>query len=330
MRASRLLFAAAVAGPWAIASAGPSPALAQVAVPALLRPHALVQGPSVLLSDLFVDAPGIVAFPAPAPGRRLVLEPAQIAQLARTHGIAWRPLPGAERVVVERPGQLLSRATVEAALRTALAAHGTGADDGFDLASPLPIVPAAMEPFVSAEDAVLDRATGRFSATLVLDNGEAQPQRVRIIGRAWTGTAALVPVRRLAAGEVLRAEDVRIDRVRADRAGQLADPAAAVGLTLRRPIAAGQPLAQTDLTRPAVVARNSAVMMLITAPGMSVGAQGRALEDGAMGEVIRVQTVASRAVVAGEVTGPGRVRVAIGSLPLERPGPGQNPSPVRR
>ncbi|MCC7283859.1 MAG: flagellar basal body P-ring formation protein FlgA [Acetobacteraceae bacterium] len=321
MRRSHLLLAALLLLP--------APLAAQRGA-AVLRPHVLVQGSSVLLSDLFVGAPGIVAFPAPAPGRRLVLEPGQIAQLARAHGIGWRPLPGAERIVIERPGQLLSRASAEAALRSALAPLGAGPDDGFDFGAPLPLVPAAMEPAVSAEDAVLDTATGRFAATLVLDHGEGEPQRVRMVGRAWAGVAAVVPVRRMAAGQVLRAGDLRIEHVRADRAGQLADPAAAVGLTLRRPVAAGQPLAATDLTRPAVVSRNSAVMMLITAPGMSVGAQGRALEDGAMGEVIRVQNVASRAVVAGEVTGPGRVRVALGSLPLERPGPGQNPSPVRR
>jgi flagella basal body P-ring formation protein FlgA len=135
-------------------------------------------------------------------------------------------------------------------------------------------------------------------------------------------------VRRLAAGEILRAEDIRIERVRADRAQALIDPAMVPGLAARRPVAPGQPLLQADLVRPAAVTRNSAVMMAIVVPGMSVSAQGRALEDGAAGETIRVQNVASRAVVAAEVVGPGRVRVAPGSLPIERPG--QAPSPVRR
>ena len=74
------------------------------------------------------------------------------------------------------------------------AALGIGADDGFDLATPLPIVPAANEPLVSAEEAVLDRASGRFSATLVLDSGEGAPVRLRVLDRAWSGVAAAVPV----------------------------------------------------------------------------------------------------------------------------------------
>lgn len=301
----------------------------QPAAPALLRQYALVHGPSVLLSDLFVDAPGIVAFPSPPPGRRIVLEPPQVAAVARAHGIAWRPLPGAERVVVERPGAPLSREAADAALRTALVPLGIGADDGFDLATAMPIVPAAAEPIVAAEDAVLDRATGRFSATLVLDSGDGPPARMRVIGRAWPGVVAAVPVRRLAAGQPIRPEDIRIERVRADRAAQLADPAAVAGQAPRRPIAAGQPLAQSDLARPAVILRNSAVLMSIAAPGMSILAQGKALEDGAPGETIRVQNVLSRAVLAAEVVGPGRVRVMPGSMPIERLAPGQNPSPVR-
>lgn len=303
----------------AFALAGPVPGIAQTRPGALLRQHALVQGPSVLLSDLFVDAPGVIAFAAPPPGRRIVLEPAQVAAIARAHGIAWRPLPGGERIVVERPGQLLSRDAADSALRAALMPLGIGDDDGFDLATPMPIVPAATEPLVSAEDAVLDPATGRFSATLVLDNGDGPVDRVRVIGRAWHGVVAAVPLRRLAAGDVIGTGDVRTMRIRADRAGQLADPSAVAGLAARRPIAAGQPLARNDLVRPTVVARNSAVLISISAPGMSILAQGKALEDGGAGEAIRVQNTASRAVVLAEVISPGRVRVTPGNLPIDRP-----------
>jgi flagella basal body P-ring formation protein FlgA len=298
--------------------------------PALLRPHAVVHGPQVLLSDIFVDAPAQVAFASPPPGRRIVLEPRDIAALARAGGLAWRPAPGADRVIVERPGQLLARASAETALRSALVPLGAGGDDGFDLATPLPIVPASMEPFLAAEDAVFDRASGRFAATLVLDHGEGQPQRVRIVGRIWAGVPAAVPTRRITAGQVLQAEDFRIERVRADRAAGLIDPDAVAGLAARRPLAAGQPLAERDLGRPAVVAKNAAVMMAITMPGMSIAAQGRALQDGAIGETIRVQNVASRAVLEAEVVGPGRVRIATNSLPVERPAPGQTPSVIRR
>lgn len=283
---------------------------------ALLRPHALVHGHSVLLSDLFADAPAIAAFPAPAPGTRQVLEAAQIARIARAYGIAWRPAPGAERIIVERPGQPLPRASAEDALRAALAPLGAGAEDGFDFASPMPMVSTQFEPFVSAEDAVFDRASGRFAATLVLEQGEAAAQRVRVMGRTWQAVQAATPVRRIAAGELIRPADLRIERVRAERAQGLADPDTVAGMAARRPLAPGQLLAERDVGRPIVVARNSIVTVSLAIAGMSIAAQGRALDEGAQGAVIRVQNVASRAVLEAEVTGPGRVRVAPGSMPL--------------
>jgi flagella basal body P-ring formation protein FlgA len=287
---------------------------------ALLRPHAVVQGADVMLSEIFVGASDIVAFRSPAPGRRLVLEAPQVAQLARAHGIAWRPSPGAERVVVERPGRMLARELAEDALRLALAPLGGGEHDGFDLATPLPLVASNITPFVNAEDAAFDISTGRFSATLVIDGGDGSEQRSRVSGRAWPGVLAVVAAHRLATNETLRPGSLRLARVRADRAGQaLADITEAMDKVPRRPITAGQPVLAADLVRPAVVLKNSAVMMSIDLPGMSITAQARALEDGAPGAMIRVQNVASRAVVEAQVIGAGRVRVGAGSLPVTPP-----------
>jgi flagella basal body P-ring formation protein FlgA len=292
----------------------------QAGAQALLRPHAVVHGANVMLSEIFVGASDVVAFGAPAPGRRIVLEAPQVAQLARAHGIAWRPAPGAERIIVERPGRPLARAVAEEALREVLGPLGGGQHDGFDFAAPLPLVGSGIEPIVTAEDAVFEAATGRFAATLMIDMGDTRPLRHRMTGRAWPGVLAVVATRRLATNEPLRPESFKLERVRADRAGTfLSEPRDALGMVPRRPIAAGQPIAAGDLTRAPVVLKNSAVLMAIEVPGMTITAQARALEDGAPGEVIRVQNVASRAVVEAQVVGAGRVRVGPSSMPVEPP-----------
>jgi flagella basal body P-ring formation protein FlgA len=221
---------------------------------------------------------------------------------------------------VERPGRPLARELAEEALRGVLAPLGGGEHDGFDLASPLPMVANGITPFVNAEDAVFDISTGRFAATLVIDAGEGTALRTRVAGRAWPGVLAVVAAHRLAANESLRPDSLRLARVRADRGGNaLTDATEALGKVPRRPIAAGQPVLASDLVRPAVVLKNSAVMMSIDLPGMSITAQARALEDGAPGATIRVQNVASRAVVEAQVVGAGRVRVGQGSMPVAPP-----------
>src|SRR3954468_18378432 len=84
------------------------------------RPLAVVEDSTLRLGDIFEGAgprAGQAIGAAPAPGRRLVIEAAQLAALARAHGLAWRPLSAQERVVVERPGQSLPREEIAAALQ---------------------------------------------------------------------------------------------------------------------------------------------------------------------------------------------------------------------
>jgi flagella basal body P-ring formation protein FlgA len=86
-----------------------APARAELAT---LRPFAVVEDNVVRLADLFEGAGprgAAVLGPAPAPGARQVVEAAQLLAIARAHGIAWRPLGGAERAVLERPGRPLAR-----------------------------------------------------------------------------------------------------------------------------------------------------------------------------------------------------------------------------
>jgi flagella basal body P-ring formation protein FlgA len=91
-------------------------------------------------------------------------------------------------------------------------------------------------------------------------------------------------------------------------------------MALRHNVAAGSPMPLADLGHPVLVHKNSAVVMVLDAPGLSLTAQGIAAEDGGRGELIRVVNPASRAVVTAEVTGPDRVRVTGGQPTILAPG----------
>ena len=73
------------------------------------------------------------------------------------------------------------------------------------------------------------------------------------------------------------------------------------------------------MMRPALVQRGANVQMQLQAPGISLVAQGVAMDSGATGERIRVLNPSSRAVVEAEVIGPGRVRVTPDSIAGRRP-----------
>jgi flagella basal body P-ring formation protein FlgA len=88
-----------------------------------------------------------------------------------------------------------------------------------------------------------------------------------------------------------------------------------VGQQLRRPLATDLPFHAADLAPPALVTRNGAVTMVLDAPGLTLTAQGRALEAAPRGAMVPVMNLASRSVVDALVIGPGRVRVAMGTTP---------------
>ncbi|WP_187829947.1 flagellar basal body P-ring formation chaperone FlgA [Siccirubricoccus phaeus] len=294
---------------------------------AAARPLSLVDSATLRLGDLFENAgprAGQAIGAAPAPGHRMVVELAQLAALARAYGLAWRPVSGHERVVVERPGRAVPREEILAALRAELLPLALDPEAELEL-GPLapPLVPPASQVQLAAEATSFDPATGRFVTTLVVLAEGMPTLRQRLSGRAVATLPVVLANRRLAAGEVVRPGDVRAGRLRAERVrpGAAQRPEEVVGQQLRRPVAAELPLLATDVAPPCLVEKNALVVLEVQAPGLALTAQGRALEAGPRGGLVPVMNLASRAVVEGQVVGPGRVRIAMGATPLraERP-----------
>jgi len=293
------------------------------AAAATLRPMTTLHGPRVKLSDLFDDAgpnAGRVLGPGPAPGGRIVVEAAQLAAIARQFSVDWRPASSADRAVLDWPGRPLSRSAVMAALQEALAASGVPPEhceiDLADFTPPLVSLEAAARPLVSQLD--YDRASGRFTAVLLVTADGTEPISARIGGRVDELIELPVATARLLACTVLGADDVHMARVRTGVAnGAVARrPEDAIGMQLRHQVAAGQPLALADLSRPELVVRGANVQMLLDSPGIVLVAQGQAMESGAVGEHIRVLNPVSHAVIEAEVIGPDRVRVTPGAQSL--------------
>ncbi|MES2713410.1 MAG: flagellar basal body P-ring formation chaperone FlgA [Pseudomonadota bacterium] len=288
------------------------------------RPMAVVDGETIRLSDLFDHAGPrgeAVLGAAPAPGRRIIIEAAQLAAIARMHGIAWRPFAANERVVVERPGRPVTREALLEPLRAELLALGLDADAELEIPGLIPpMIPVQAFVQIAYEGSHFDPATQRFATTLVV-LAEGQPsQRARLAGRAIPTLPVVVATRRMVLGEVVGAPDAQLIRMRAERVrpGTAARLEDAVGKQLRRPVGAGIALMSADLGPPSLVGRNEPVTLILEAPGLSLAAAGRAMETGALGQVVPVMNLASRLIVEGRVVGPGRVRVTPGAAPLQR------------
>jgi flagella basal body P-ring formation protein FlgA len=294
------------------------------------RPHAVIEGGVVTLGDLFENAgPRAVQplGPAPAPGRRFVIEAPQLAIIARDGELSWMPLAGDERVIVERPGRPLAREELDDALRGELVTLGADPELDIDIFGyQPPIVPASgPAPRLAFEALEYDSATRRFSGTLmVLADGMAT-LRQRLSGRVVAMRSVVVAGRPLRPGEVLEARDLRLQRLPAERVrlGVAERIEKVAGQRLDRAVQTGQSVMLSDLSAPMTLLRDAPVQLQYEAPGLTITAQGRALEAGTLGAVVPILNLATGGTVLAEVLAADRVR------PL-RPAPAREALPTGR
>jgi flagellar basal body P-ring formation protein FlgA len=301
-----------------------APLLAAAGTPPrpVLRPMTTLHGPFVRLSDLFAHAGPAgdrVLGPGPAPGGRIVVASRQLAYIARSYDVDWRPASPADRAVLTWPGRAFTRAEAMPPLLAAL--HGAGAGrhsvivlDRFDP----PLVPLApvLTPVISA--LAYDPGSGRFSAVLTLSAPDLTPFSVPLAGRVEATVRLPVAAARLPAGTVLAAGDIRLVRRRLSTVpgGAVLQASEAIGQQLRQAAPAGEPLLRADLGPPVLVRKGAAVLIRVESPGLALTASGRALDAGGAGDRIRVLNPVSHAVLEALVTGPGKVRVLPGAPPL--------------
>lgn len=123
-------------------------------------------------------------------------------------------------------------------------------------------------------------------------------------GAALAG--GLGAARTLPAGSVIGAGDLTV--VDTDRPG-LTDPSAAIGMQTRITIYEGRPLHANMLQAPRVVGRNQIVRLSFQRGGLRIDTEGRAMSDGAAGDMIRVMNMGSRSTVTAQVMPDGTLAV---------------------
>jgi flagella basal body P-ring formation protein FlgA len=297
---------------------------------ASLRSAVTLEHPMVRVSDLFDDAgpaASRVLGPGPQPGSRIVVEAAQLSAIARQFGVDWRAASPADRIVIDRPGQLVPRDDVMAAVRSALSNAGASPEADIDLPGfESPIVSKEAQPRLTIEQLEYDSTAERFAATLSILTTDMPVMRMRLAGRVQEMTEIAVPVQRLAAGRVLQPSDLQMARVRAAsltgsaaRGDVVRAPQQAIGLALHRMVQAGQPLPLAELGPPVVIQKGARVTMRLQSAGLQLSTIGIATESGALGQRISVMNPTSRAIVDAEILGPDLVRVSPNSAPRAEP-----------
>jgi len=310
--AALALFATLACGLPAIAAEPAAPAL-----PPQLRHSVTLDGDVIRLGDLWENAGDKAEVPlakAPEPGKRITLESRWLAAVANAYSLDWRPATPFDRTTIERAGRSIDLRAIETELREALTLEGLPSNATIELSnrnSLRILIPVDTDPTVGIRDLSYDPRMNRFSAVVEVPAGAANATRFKVNGSVFTSTRIPVLSHAMNRGEVISENDiewidVREEMVRRDIVTNLRQ---VVGQEPRYPLRAGAPIRTAEIQKPVTVARNSAVTIIVRTPFMVLSAQGRATEDGSVGDVIRVTNVQSKQTVDARVVGPGQVSV---------------------
>lgn len=173
--------------------------------------------------------------------------------------------------------------------------------------------PVVMEITELAPDANTNRftATLAFSTEASLDKPAVALGNLQVAGRFEQMQDVPMVKFRMTSGQVITADDIiwqKMPSARLTRDTVLASEDL-VGKMAVRTLTGTRAIKSDELRVPPVVTRQSTVHMNYKSANLSIQAVGQALEDGAVGDKIRVRNTSSGAMLEGIVTANGQVQI---------------------
>lgn len=281
-----------------------------------LKQNSVITGETITLGDIFQGLShdeGKVLGPAPRPGHDIVLNARTLMRIALALDLPWRPASSADYVVLSRAASVVERDTVETALKEELSHKGISGLYNLIIPSEMVdiILPLDQPATVEVSDLRIKRENNWFEATLNAPSKDNPLHRSRISGKIEPLSEIPVLKEAMRAGTVIGKHDIEMITVsnRSLGADLVVSAADLIGTTPRRLITPGQPVKVIEIEAPKIVERGEFVTMIFNRGPLQLTARGKALENGAKGDTIRVVNTSSNKTVEGLVTASKEVTV---------------------
>ena len=297
-----------------------TPCVADTAV--ALHGDSELRAPTVRLSDLFSGVPQIIdrdIAQAPAPGKTAVYDAHVLEQLATKYRLSWHAetptdhvtlTTAATRITLDDLNKEITRKIEETGV------HGE-IETSFDNRSLEINLPADQSRDFVLNNFDYDQASKRFRCEVVAGHGSAALS-LPVAGRAIVKRHVPVLAHHLEGGAVITMTDIDWATVSDERVtpNVITSADQLIGHEIRHALNDGDVVHTNDVIPARLVIRGTLVTLKIETPYMQLTAQGRALQDGAEGDVVRVNNTQSNRMVEGTVTGPGVVSVHVATAKL--------------
>jgi len=288
--------------------------------PPVLHSDVTVTGDVVRIGDVIDNAGTAAEIPiyrAPDLGTTGSLPTAQVIAALQAHQVIGVDTKDIKAVTVTRLSRAIDAKEIQSQVAHAIEHHG-GLGDAANLSLTFDRdlqdvqLDSCYTGTVQPVATQFNPRNGRFDVTFEIGSDNNSPSvKLRFTGVAIETVQAAVLTRNVERAEVLKASDVIIERrPKAEIGGDVATRSGAVGMQMRRPLRAGQPLRVTDLVKPDLVQRDSNVTLIYQTAGIYLTIRGKALDNGAEGDMISVLNLQSNRTIAGVVIGHNQVRVS--------------------
>jgi flagella basal body P-ring formation protein FlgA len=298
--------------------ASPNPCAADT--PVTLRGTTEVKRIAVRLSDVFNGVPNEIdrdIAQAPAPGKQVTYDVNVLTRLVEKYRLDWEPQTLADHIVISTASTRITADTIRESVIRKIKEQNEVAgmkdsvvDVNFDNRTLEINLPADQGPDFVLNNFDYDILSKRFRADLVADTSSG-PFSVPLAGHISIKRNIPVLVHRLEGGTTVSATDVDWVPVSEDRVNGtvITDAKQLIGHELRRDTGGGEVLHTSDVIPPRLITRGSLITLKIQTAYMQLTAQGKALQDGTQGDVIRVINTQSNRLIEGTVSGPGVVTI---------------------
>lgn len=293
----------------------PQPCAADTVV--TLRGETEVRRVAVRLSDVFTGVPAEIdrdIAQSPAPGKQVTYDVNVLTRLANKYRLDWEPQSYNDHTVITTACTRISadmiRDAVVRKIKDGQDDNRGNIDVSFDNHALEVDLPADQGAEFTLANFNYDIIGRRFSTNLMAQTAGG-PFSVPVTGRITVKRNIPVLNHRLEGGTVIGAADINFVAITTDKinASVITEARDLIGRELRRDTDADEVLHTHDIIPPRFVTRGSLITLKIETPFMLLTAQGKALQDGSEGDVVRVLNTQSNRMLEGTVAGPGTVLI---------------------
>ncbi len=286
------------------------------ALAASLKSSAVLTADVLTVGDIFENAgrnADYVLGPAPEPGKDMVLNTSTLMRIAMALDLPWQPTNTTDQIVIKRAYTTVSADAVTSALEDSL--HEKVIDEKFVLDTGSinlsMILPYDAPATVDISNTSYNSRTGRFEATISAPSTQNPIKQKIITGTVRALTQVPVLKSALRNGDIIAQNDIEMIDVYTNelQPDTLLKPEDLIGMTPRRMAMAGKMLRAPEMQAPELVSRGENVTIIFKNGPLSLSASGKALQNGAKGEIIRVINIASNRSIDGVISGSREITV---------------------